>query len=191
MNTEVQNNDEWQPMNSGMTVVELLIILTAIAIVVLISVPGSTMVLEHYRLKSTSADLVSSLGMAKVEAEKRNATVRVCPSSNGRFCRTDGNWNHGWLVYSAGNGDGTVQEIEFIQAFKAPNQNISILASGAVETIASFTRAGLNPDHDAQAGEFHICHRGSNARSKVISIDPEGWVVASPATTGSPVCSGG
>lgn len=171
-----------------MTVVELLIILSAIAIVVLISVPGSSMVLEHYRLKSTSSDLVNGLSIAKGEAVKRGATVRVCPSSNGRFCRTDGNWNHGWLVYSDGNGDGTVQEIEFIQAFQAPNQNISIIATGAVETIASFTATGLNQDHETQTGEFHICHLGSKGRSKVVSIDQDGWVQTTPALTGSEVC---
>ena len=43
----------------GLTVVELLIILAAIAIVVMISVPGSTVVLEHYRLKATSAEEVA------------------------------------------------------------------------------------------------------------------------------------
>ena len=172
----------------GMTVIELLIILAAIAIVVLISVPGSTMVLEHYRLKSTSSDLVGGLNLAKGEALKRNSTVRVCPSSNGRFCRTDGNWNHGWLVYSDGNADGTVQEIEFIEAFQAPGEQVWIVASGAVESVASFTLAGLVPENEYQSGEFHICHKGAESRAKTISIDQDGWVEASPIEKASSVC---
>ena len=186
-----QNNKtrmtRWQT-SKGMTVIELLIILAAIAIVVMISVPGSTMVLEHYRLKSTSSDLVGGLNLAKGEALKRNSTVRVCPSSNGRFCRTDGNWNHGWLVYSDGNADGTVQEIEFIEAFQAPGENVWIVASGAVESVASFTLAGLVPENDYQSGEFHICHKGAESRAKSITIDQDGWVEASPSQKASSVC---
>ena len=172
----------------GMTVIELLIILAAVAIVVLISVPGSTMVMEHYRLKSISSDLVGGLNLAKGEALKRNSTVRVCPSSNGRFCRTDGNWNHGWLVYSDGNADGTVQEIEFIEAFNAPGDKVWIIASGAVENIASFTLAGLVPENEYQSGEFNICHKGAESRAKTISIDQDGWVEASPIEKASSVC---
>ena len=54
-------NSEGQPSRKGMTLIEVLIILSAIAIVVLISVPGSSMVLEHYRLKSASGDLLAGL----------------------------------------------------------------------------------------------------------------------------------
>jgi type IV fimbrial biogenesis protein FimT len=183
-----QNNDTRQ-MPNGMTAVELLIILASIAVVAMISVPGSGMVLEHYRLKSASSDLVESLNMAKMEALKRNSHVKVCPSSNGRFCRSDGNWNFGWLVYSDGNGDGTVQEIEFIQAFEAPNSHISIVADGAVETLASFTLAGLEQDHGAQDGEFIICHNGDKGRSRVVTIDEEGWVQASPIQSGAADCA--
>jgi len=176
---------------NGLTVVELLIILAAIAIVVMISVPGSSVVLEHYRLKAASANLVDSLTLAKQEAMMRNSTVKVCPSSNGRFCRTDGNWNHGWLVYSDGNGDGTVQEIEFVEAFDAPSQKVRIVPVGAVENIASFTLTGLNPANDAEEGEFHVCHEGLGSRSKVVTIDAEGWVQVSRTESGSGVCARG
>jgi len=176
-------------LQGGLTVVELLIILAAIAIVVMISVPGSTMVLEHFRLKAASSNLVDSLNLAKEEALMRNSSVKICPSSNGRFCRTDGNWNHGWLVYSDGNGDGTVQEIELVQAFGAPSQKVRIVATGAVEDTASFTLAGLTPANDFQDGDFHVCHEGLDSRSKIVSVDAEGWVQVSRTESGSGVCS--
>lgn len=188
MNKIKKNGPNKFALSGGLTVVELLIILSAIAIVVLISVPGSSMVLENYRLKSTSSDLVNGLSIAKGEAIKRGSTVRVCPSSNGRFCRTDGNWNHGWLVYSDGNGDGTVQEIEFIQSFQAPNPKVSIIATGAVKTIASFTATGMKQDNGLETGEFHICHRGAKGRSKIISVDQDGWVQTTPTLTGTAEC---
>lgn len=173
----------------GLTIVELLIILAVIAIVVMISVPGSTVVLEHYRLKAASADLASSMNLAKQEAMLRNSTVKVCPSSNGRFCRSDGDWNHGWLVFSDGNGDGTVQEIEFIDSFSAPSQRVKIVATGAVKNAASFTLAGLVPSSEAQEGAFHVCHEGLDSRAKVVQIDTDGWVQVSRTESGSGVCS--
>lgn len=176
---------------SGLTVVELLIIVAAIAVVVVISVPSSTVVLEHFRLKAASSNLASSLNLAKEEAMMRNSTVKVCPSSNGRFCRNDGNWNHGWLVFSDGNGDGTVQEIELVKAYEAPSQRVRIVATGAVEDIAGFTLAGLVPAHETEAGAFHICHEGLDSRAKVVSIDSEGWVQVSRTESGSGVCSRG
>jgi type IV fimbrial biogenesis protein FimT len=172
----------------GLTVVELLIVITAIAIVILLAVPGSSVALEYYRLKSASENLIEGLNLAKGESLIRNSTVKVCPSSNGRFCRSDGNWSDGWLVYSDGNADGTVDEIELIQAYKAPNEHVSITASGAVTTVAAFTIAGLSPDHDSQSGEFRICHSGAKSEQKIISIDAEGWVRMLPS--GQKGCSG-
>lgn len=173
----------------GLTVIELLIIIASIAVVVVVSIPGSTVVLERFRLKATSADLVSSMNLAKQEAQMRNSTVKVCPSSNGRFCRSDGNWNHGWLIYSDGNGDGTVQEFEFIDASKAPSQRVRIVATGAVEDFASFTLAGLVPANEAQDGEFHVCHEGLDSRSQVVTVDADGWVQVTRTASGSGVCS--
>jgi type IV fimbrial biogenesis protein FimT len=181
MNTHQKQN--------GLTVVELLIILAAIAVVAMISVPGSAVVLEHYRLKAASADLASSLNLAKEEAAMRNSTVKVCPSSNGRFCRNDGDWNHGWLVFSDGNGDGTVQEIELIDAFGAPSQKVHVVATGAVQQLAGFNVTGLVPADGKNQGEFHVCHEGLNSRSKVVHIDADGWVEVSRTETGDGVCS--
>ncbi len=167
----------------GLTVVELLIILTAIAIVVLVSVPGSSVVLEHFRLKSASSDLISALNLARGEALVRGSTVRVCPSSNGRFCRRDGDWSQGWLVYTDGNGDHSVQEIELIESFSAPNESIRIFAEGAVQKTASFHVAGLVPEDSSQQGQFHMCHLGSNSKPRVVAIDSEGFVQIIPVRT--------
>ena len=162
--------------NQGLTVLEMLIILAAIAVVVLIAVPGSDMLLEKYRLKATYSELLEGLELAKSEAQVRSSTVIMCPSSNGHSCRIDRNWNHGWLVFTDGNGNGTAQDIEFIQAFKAPNQKIRIVASGAVEAAAAFTATGLVEQNGTQAGQFRICLQDSDAPPRIMNVDEDGWV---------------
>jgi len=160
----------------GLSVLELLIVFAAIAVVVLLAVPGSDMLMEKYRLNATYSELFDGLELAKSEAGKRSSTVIMCPSSNGHSCRTDHNWNHGWLVFSDGNGNGTAQDIELIKAYGAPDQKIRIVAKGAVESTASFTVTGLVQQNGMQTGLFRICLQDSDAPPRVVNVDEEGWV---------------
>ena len=164
----------------GLTVLEMLNVLAALTIVIVVTVPTSSMFLEKHRLKSASSQLSTSLEMARSEAQIRGSTVRVCPSSNGQTCRTDGNWNLGWLVFSDGNGDGAAQDIEMIRAYNAPHQQVRIQAEGAVMTRASFTVAGLIEEHGAPTGRFRVCHLESNNPPTVVTVDTEGWIRRAP-----------
>jgi type IV fimbrial biogenesis protein FimT len=179
-----------KPATAGLSVIDLLIGLAVLAIVVLIAVPGSTWLMGHYRLKVVSDDLVSSLFLAKNEALKRASTVRVCPSENGRSCRTDGDWSRGWLVYSDGNGDGKVQDIELLEVFEAPVGHVHIVASGAALKDAGFNATGLVRDNGSAVGEFVVCTDNASAEPKTILIDSDGWVSIT-STDGTQPCKAG
>ena len=47
--------------NHGLTVLELLIVLAAIGIVVLVAVPGSSMVMDIWRMNKASSSIVTGL----------------------------------------------------------------------------------------------------------------------------------
>lgn len=173
-------SDHWAKVKKqrryyGLTVVELLLVLTILAIVILVTVPVAPAMMDKYRLWKTSKDLVSGLNMARDEAVKRSSTVRVCPSANGKSCRSSGGWNQGWLVFSDGNGNGTVQDIELIQAFGAPNESVRIIGNGAVKTAASFNSVGLVPDNGSKDGEFLICVGDATEEPRIVTIDADGW----------------
>ena len=176
------------PRQAAMTAIELLILVAAVGLLVLISVPGSSMLIERYRVNAVSTDLARGLSLARSEAIKRGSTVRLCPSANGRVCSTDGDWSQGWLVYSDGNADGTVQEFELIEVFARPAGEIRIIAAGPVERDASFDLAGLVGDTDKKGehrgGEFLVCYPGSSADAKAVVIDDEGWVNVVPSGAG-------
>lgn len=169
----------------GLTVLEMIIILAAIAVVITVSVPGSSKLLAKYQLNSASEAMVSGLELAQAEAAARSSTVVVCPSSNGRSCRRDGNWNLGWLVFSDGNGNGVAEDIEMIKAFDAPEHDIQITATGAVKSQAAFTMTGLVPDHDESTGEFRICLANSNRSAKRVQISEDGWLQQNSAEAGA------
>jgi len=179
VNNRAENKRE--DLTRGLTVLELLITLAAIGIVVLVAVPGSDILLEKYRLKSASSSMMAGLEMARTEATARSSMVVLCPSSNGHTCRKDGDWNHGWLVFSDGNGNGTVEDIELISSFAAPNPKIRIDADGAVQKRAAFTTTGLVGNNDALSGQFQICLRESDATATLVSVDTDGWVQKIPA----------
>jgi type IV fimbrial biogenesis protein FimT len=173
----------------GITAIELLIGLAVLAVVALLAIPGSSMLIDSYRLKTASSQLVDGLYLARNEAQSRGSTVKVCPSVDGKSCGTDGDWSHGWLIYSDGNGDGEVQDIEFLEAFEAPAGHLRIVATGAAQKTAAFTSAGLVRDNGAASGKFILCPENSNSASRVIAIDSEGWV--SMDSTDSLQCESG
>lgn len=171
---------------AAMTAVELLIIVAVIGLLLLVTVPGSSMLIERYRLNSASNDLARGLTLARSEAIKRGSTVRLCPSVDDQGCKTDGDWSQGWLVFSDGNADGVVQEIELIEVFDAPADEVRIIGRGPVQQGAAFTLAGLMGDFDETSpngGQFLVCHVGSSAAAKSIVIDDEGWVNVIPSET--------
>ena len=161
----------------GITAIELLIIIAALGLVLLISIPASSVLLEKYRMNAATTDLVEGLNLARSEAMRRGSTVRVCPSSTGRDCRRDADWSQGWLVFTDGNGDGRAQEIELIEFFEGPEAAVRVIALGAVQDAAAFTLTGLLPTGDEQStGEFVICYDREGSTSRTILIDADGWV---------------
>lgn len=168
---------------TAMTAIELLIAVVAVGLLLLITVPGSSMLIERHRLNAASNDLARSLSLARSEANLRGSTVRLCPSVDGRVCRSDGDWSHGWLVYSDGNADGVVQDIELIESFDGPAEEVRIIGLGPVQKGAAFTLSGLMGnagERSAEGGEFLVCYVGSPEAARAVVIDAEGWVNVIP-----------
>lgn len=161
----------------GWSVVEMLITITAVSVVLMISAPGINSMVQKYHVNNTSDLLHSSLVTAQTESARRSSTVRVCPSSDGLNCRTDGDWNRGWVVFSDGNANFKPDTIEIIEVFGPPNKNINIFATGAFADRASFNRAGLVQENDASTGSFKVCYDAEDAEfSSSISSDETGII---------------
>lgn len=163
-------------LEQGLTAIELMIFIAVAGLIFLVSVPGTSMLMQYKRVEQASENLVVALKVAKSEAALRNSTVRVCPSSNGRSCRRDGAWSLGWLVFTDGNADGEVQEFELIEVFEAPHHRVEIIASGNVLHGAAFTVTGLAAEQGRAGGNFLVCYPESRVAARNISIDEDGWI---------------
>jgi type IV fimbrial biogenesis protein FimT len=91
----------------GFTLVELMVVLALMAVLAAMLVPAFSELTLGSKLRSQANDLAGGALLARSEAIKRNAVVRMCVSANGSSCAAGG-WGQGWLVFSDVNDNGTV-----------------------------------------------------------------------------------
>ena len=92
------------PMNpraqAGVTMIELLVVMTIGGILAAVAVPGLRDMLRTTRQSSAFGLVMSDLNLARGEAIKRNARMLMCARDNAvtnvTQCGTD--WRRGWLV---------------------------------------------------------------------------------------------
>lgn len=88
-----------------------MITLSVLVIMTTIGVPSMTAVIHNNRVAIVANDLTLALTLARSEAIRRGATMRVCASSDGVDCDItnpndcNADWSGGWLVLPAPAGD--------------------------------------------------------------------------------------
>ena len=84
---------------SGMTLVELLVVMTIASILIGVGVPSFRYVTNSNRMSGEINNLLGDLQFARSQALKEGRTVTVCSSTNGKDCGTS-SWDQGWIVFS-------------------------------------------------------------------------------------------
>src|SRR3546814_7598037 len=77
---------------AGFSLIELVATLSVLATLLAIALPSFTTLLQGSRASGTYHLLTTSLAAARLRAVKDNAPVTVCPSADGRTCRSDEVW---------------------------------------------------------------------------------------------------
>ena len=90
--------------NSGMTIIELMVVIGILAILAGIAIPGFIGWLPNHRLRSAADDVQSTLQNAKLRAIRENAIVRV----NFNF----GNDTYLAFIDNGVNADNGIQEAD-------------------------------------------------------------------------------
>lgn len=75
----------------GVTMIELMVVITIVAILMAVGVPSFRSLILSQKVKSAASDLQTNLYLTRAEALKRNATVTLKPNSVG-------SWATGWNV---------------------------------------------------------------------------------------------
>lgn len=94
------------PRAAGFTLVEILVVLGLTAVAATLAAPTFRELGANVRRDALVEELRAALLLARTEAVTRGVPIVVCPSADGRSCRPDPVWSHGWLVQPrSGPGD--------------------------------------------------------------------------------------
>ncbi|MET3916429.1 type IV fimbrial biogenesis protein FimT [Variovorax sp. OAS795] len=159
----------------GFTLIELMVTIVVLVVLITVAVPSFDNIRLSSRLTSYATDLVSGSQLARTEAIKRNAVVRLCVSSDGTSCATTGQWETGWIVISA---DGTV-----IQKQPAAAGGFQIRDSGSLSALL-YDPTGVG----ASAANFTICRATPvGSQERVVKVSATGRSSVTRTSTG--VCA--
>ena len=83
---------------TGWTLIELMLVMTLIAVLVVVAVPSLGGAIARQRVLGAGNEFVGALHYARAAAVSAGARVIACPSNDGRHCAPATRWDGGWLV---------------------------------------------------------------------------------------------
>jgi type IV fimbrial biogenesis protein FimT len=158
---------------TGVTLVELMVVLAIAAILATLAIPGFASLIHSSRLSSATTELLVSLHLARSEAIKRNARTVVCISADGSTCSTNGGWHQGWLIFHDANNNAALEPGEtVIHARQALPDSIRLTGNSTVSKYVSYAPSGGTKSVTGafQAGTLNVCNvaNASGAARRVV-----------------------
>ena len=157
------------------TLVELLIAIAIFAVLMGVAIPAYNDMTLGSKLRSQSNDLVAGAVLARSEAIKRNAFVRMCVSADGANCIAGG-WEQGWVVFHDADDDGVLDVGETVllrhqaaaSGFKITGTVASVRfqGTGVGATQATLTACRATPSVGTQERVVNITATGRASVTK-------------------------
>jgi type IV fimbrial biogenesis protein FimT len=148
---------------AGLTLVELMVVVTITAILAAIALPDFTSVTRVTRIKAEANALANAVSYAKSEAIRRNTIVVLCQLKSGvnlatPACATTGtNWALGWAVFADDNDDHDITAGEALLTIKAPqpaSMTIELAGTPSPSRYLTFNPAGESQLNNARTFVF-------------------------------------
>lgn len=134
----------------GFSLLELMIVITVMAILLAIAVPSFREVMQRSQVSSASNELLASISYARTEAITRGQIVSMCPSTDSSTCVAGSTLETGWMIYTypagaaSANTNYDATKAILLRAITA-RSGVSVRAKGT--TVITFAQQGqLTPN---------------------------------------------
>ncbi len=157
---------------SGLTLIELVIVLMVMAITLSLSSPLMQDLLQNNRLRSESIRFLRAINLARSEAILRNAPVSICPSVmavTGK-AQCSGSYVDGWIVFANADKDEVVDADidQVIQVFKGLPPGFQLTNRSG--TRAAFKLINYLPNGSSRSNRTLLFCPPNNAHVRSLSI---------------------
>ena len=175
---------------SGMTLIEMMIVVSILAIASTIALPSMQQMLRESRVRTQSGELSASLNLTRSEAIKRAETVTLCkvanPDATTPACSNTSNWSAGWMVFvdrnTPGTFDGSGASADQLLRVVQIKSGSALTGSTGYTNSISYLRDGTAMGNAAaanQSGSLTLCRDGVQ---RVITIGSSGNIRVTKGT---------
>jgi type IV fimbrial biogenesis protein FimT len=165
---------------AGFTLVELMVTLTILALLGMIAVPAFNNAILGNKLAGFTNSFMAGVQVARSEAIKRNAAVKMCRSADGASCAGSGGWQQGWIIFNDVDGNDAInntetrihyqQKLSDDFSFTGDTYTIVMQPTGLAATSAALTLCRSNP---------------VGAQERTVTLSTTGRVSIAKTTTGT------
>ncbi len=132
-----------QSFQSGVTLVELIVVMTIAAILLAIGVPSYKYVTISNRTTNEINALLADMQFARYEAVKEGLTVTICPAAaTATTCSASATWSGGWIVLSSAASANGAVVLRRQLPFSSFNSS-DTLTNGGGSAAITFNREGF------------------------------------------------
>lgn len=129
--------------SSGFTLLELITAMGIVAILATIGVPSFRYVTSSSRVASEVNALLRDMQYARSEAIRQGLRISVCVSSDGATCTGGSAWQQGWLVFTDGGAQGTIDGTDAVLRVQNQFTGTDTMQPDNNASFVSFNRDGF------------------------------------------------